>query len=817
MQGLRRDVVQAVRSLQRAPGFTAVALLTLALGIGANSAIFSVINGVLLRPLPYRDPGRLVFVWSSDAEGQPQTLTPGRFVDLRDQMTSITGMAGICQFAVTLTGGGDPESIDASSVSSNFFDLLGARPFLGDPFHGGTADDRAVVLSYGLWVRRFGADRAIVGRAITINGVSRRVAAVMPRDFTWPAITTVPGISAGPELWIPGAVKDIPRTPADSAAEDLSANRQLGILRAVARLAEGVTPEQAARDAALVARRLGAIYPATDQGRSAVVVPLRTQLFGPVTQPLVVLFGAVGFVLAMACANVASLLLGRATARRREIAIRIALGASRSRLVRQLLTESVLLSVVGGAAGLTLAVWLAPSIVRMDPNGVLRMTDAGLDWRVLAFTLGIAVLTGVAFGLAPAMQAARGVPQEDLKDGGARGGSAGPRARRTRDVLVAMEIAVALVLLVGAGLLLRSFSALSHVDTGIDTRNLLTFSIALPRDRVPGGGARAAFHAEVLRRIGAIPGVLRAGAAVTLPIGGDTFGSSYAVEGAPPAAPGREPNAGFQIVTPGYFAAIGMRVLDGRDFTDSDTAGAPAVVAVNDTFARRAWPGESPIGRRMRAGREAPWMTVVARVSDIRHGGPAAPPRAEFYQPLAQEPFSSMAYVVRAAGDPRRIVPLVRREVAALDPALPVARVATMHEHVERALSRPRFMSTLVGAFGALALALAVVGIYGVMSCSVEERARELAIRAALGAGRGAVVTLVVGKAAVLAAAGVGSGLIAAALLSRTLAGLLFGVAPLDAATFLAASLLLTAVATLAAAIPAARAARIDGTGALRD
>ena len=534
------------------------------------------------------------------------------------------------------------------------------------------------------------------------------------------------------------------------------------------------------------------------------------------TQPLVVLLGAVAFVLAMACANVASLLLGRATGRRREIAIRIALGASRSRLVQQLLTESVLLAIVGGAAGLALAGWLAPSIVRMDPNGVLRMAEGGVDWRVLGFTLAIAVLTGVAFGLVPALQAARGLPHEDLKDNGARSGSAGPRARRTRDALVTAEIAVALVLLVGAGLLLRSFTALSHVDTGIDTHNLLTFSIALPRGRVPAGAARAAFHAELLRRIETIPGVRRAGATVTLPIGGDTFGLSYAVEGAPPAEPGREPNAGFQIVTPGYFAAIGMRVLEGRDFTRSDTADAPAVVAVNETLARRAWPGVSPIGRRMRTGPDAPWMTVVGLVSDIRHGGPAVPPRPELYQPLAQEPFASMDYVVRGAGDSRQLVPLIRREVAALDPALPVAKLATMDEHVERALSSPRFLSTLVGAFGALALALAVVGIYGVMSCSVTERTRELAIRAALGASRGAVLRLVLYKAAILACAGVAIGALASFLLTRVLSGLLFGVAPDDGVTFGVAAGVLALVALAAAAVPAVRATRIDGAQVFR-
>ena len=813
---MRRDLAYATRSLLKAKAFSAVAVVTLTLGIGANSAIFSVINGVLLRPLPYRDSGRLVFVWSSGGTGQPQTLTPGRFVDFRDQMSSIASMAGICQFGMTLTGGGDPELIDASSVSSNFFDVLGARPLLGDPFHGGTADERAVVLSYGLWTRRFGADPAIIGRDITLNGRSRRVTAVMARDFGWPAITTLPSTGAGPELWIPGAVKDIPRTPADSATEDLSANRGLGILRAVARLRDGVTPAQAQQDADLVARRLATTYPASDQGHGAVVLPLRAQFFGPVTRPLFVLLGAVGFVLAIACANVASLLLGRATSRRREMAIRLALGASRTRLIQQLLTESVLLSLGGAVAGLALATWVSPWLVRLNPRGVLRLDETGVDARVLLFTLAVAVLTGVVFGLAPAMQAARGVPNEDLKDGGTRGGSAGPRARRTRDLLVAAEVGVALVLLVGAGLLLRSFNALSHVDNGIDTHNLLTFGISLPRDRVPTDAARAAFHAEILRRIEGLPGVVRAGAAVTLPIGGDDFSSLYGVEGAPAPPAGQEPSAGMQIVTPGYFAAIGMRVLEGRDFTQSDSAEAPPVVAVNETLARQAWPGVDPVGRRMRTDPDGPWLTVVALVNDMRHRGPSAAPRPEFYQPLAQQPFSSMAFVVRAAGDPGKLVPSIRREVASLDPALAVSKVATMDEHVERALSSPRFMSTLIAAFGALALALAIVGIYGVMSYAVTERTRELAIRSALGARRADVLALVVGKALALSAAGVAAGLLASVLLSRTLSGLLFGVGAIDAATLTGASVLLLVVAVLAAAVPAARAMRIDGSQVLR-
>ena len=813
---IRHDALYAMRSLAKTPGFTAVAVLTLALGIGANTAIFSVINSVLLRPLPYRDADRIVFVWTRTQNAARAPLSPARYLDFRDRMQSLTGLAGICQFSVRLTGGGDPEQIDASSVSSSFFDVLGARPLLGDPFHAATADARAVVLSYGLWVRRFGSDRGIVGREITINGTARRVAAVMAKDFSWPAVTALPNNGGGPELWIPGAGHDIPRTPTDSPTEDLSTNRGLGILRAVARLGDGVTVEQAQREADLISARLAAEYPRTDQGRGAAVVPLRSQFFGAVTRPLGVLLGAVAFVLAIAAANVASLLLGRGVSRRKEIAVRLALGASRARVVRQLLTESVVLALAGSVAGLLLAWWAERWLVALSPGGVLRLSETSIDPVVLGFSFLVAMVTGLVFGAVPAWQVSRTSPHEDLKNGGARG-SEGSRGGRTRDALVAFEVGIALVLLVGAGLLLRSFSALSSVDTGIDTRNLLTFAISAPGRGGPPA-QQSAFYDAVLSRIASLPGVTHVGAAVTLPIGGDDFSTQYIVEGQPVPAPGEEPSAGWQIVSRGYFEAIGMRIKAGRDFRPGDTPDAPGVALVNETLARQAWPGVDPVGRRMRLGRDAanPWLTVVGIVNDIRHRGPAVEPRPELYQPLTQQSFGGMAFVVRTTGNPMTVVPQVRAAVAGLSPGLPISAVATMDEHIERALSRPRFMSTLTAAFGALALALALVGIYGVMSYSVTQRAREIAIRMAVGARASDVVLMVVTKALALAGAGIVVGLAAAAWTTRVLSGLLFGVTATDAATYAIASAALLAVALLAGAVPALRATRIDGVTVLR-
>ena len=543
-----QDVSFALRSLRKTPGFAVIAIVTLALGVGANTAIFSVINSVLLRPLPYRDADRLVFVWATNGSSARGPLSPARFLDFRDGLGSVSTAAGICQFGVILTGGGPPEQLDASSVSSSFFDVLGARPLVGDVFHANTADDRAVVLSHGLWVRRFGSDPGIVGRDITINGARRQVVAVMRQDFGWPGVTG--GLTGGssPELWIPGAARDIPRTPADNPAENLSGDRNLGILRMVARLRDGVTLEQARREADVLAARLAEEYPDSDANRGAVIVPLREQFFGPVTRPLGVLLGAVGFVLAIACANVASLLLGRGTSRRREIAVRLALGATRARIVRQLLTEAVVLSIAGSVAGLWLASWAARVLVGLTPGGVLRLSDTHTDPVVLGFTLVVAIATGLVFGALPAWQVSRSSPNDDLRDGGARGSNA-TQGRRMRSVLVAVEIAVALMLLVGAGLLLRSFSALSAVDTGLDLRNLLTFTVAAPGGRTATPADQRAFYDQLLQGIESLPGVTRAGAAVTLPIGGDDFSTRYMIEGAPVPAPGREPSAGWQIVS----------------------------------------------------------------------------------------------------------------------------------------------------------------------------------------------------------------------------------------------------------------------------
>ncbi len=812
---LRQDAAYAIRGLSKSPGFSVVALLTLALGIGANTAIFAAVYGMLMRPLAYHDVERLVFVWSSRAASPREPLSPARLLDFRQQMTSLDAVAGISQIPLNLTGSGDPERLDASSVSSNFFDVLGVVPLLGETFHAGSADDRAVVLGYGLWVRRFGGDRSIVGRHITLNGSTRVVVAVMPGEFDWPMITAAPNSLNGPQLWIPGATGDVPRTPNDRPDQDLSSNRDVAYVRAVARLKAGVSLAQAQHEAEAIASRLGQIYPDTDGARGAVIVPLRTQFYGHLRQPLLILVGVVILVLAIACANVASLLLGRASVRRKEIAVRLALGASRGRIIRQFLIESIVLAAAGGVCGLLLAWWAQSALIGLDPAGLVRPGTTPLDRTVLAFTAALTLLTGVLSGLMPALQASAGSLTLDLHDGGTRS-SSGPRSNRSREALVTVQLAVALTLVVGAVLLLRSFSTLRQVDTGINTRNLLTFNLFLGGSRAQSQAKQAEFYDEALAAIRSLPDVTGAGAAVTLPIGGDDFSAAYVVDGRPVPPPGQRPSAGYQVVTPGYFGTMGIPILSGRDFAPGDTRTAMPVAIVNHTFAAHEWPGLDPIGRRIRTADDGPWLTIVGVAGDVRHRGPSAAPRPEFYQPHTQRSFSFMAFVVRTRTDPARSIPLIRAEISRLDPLQPISGVLTMEDHLARALSRPRVMFTLVAVFGALALTLSVVGIYGVMAYFVTQRSREIAIRMALGARAGAVVALIVSRTALLAGIGVSGGLVGAAMFARALSGLLFGVGSLDATTYVISAVLLGGAALAAGAIPAFRATRIDGIQALR-
>jgi putative ABC transport system permease protein len=579
-------------------------------------------------------------------------------------------------------------------------------------------------------------------------------------------------------------------------------------VRAIARLKDGVTIEQAQREADMIAARIGNAHPDTDGGRGASIVALRTQFYGPMQRTLLILVAAVTLVLAIACANVASLLLGRGTVRRKEIAIRLALGATRARVARQMLIESIALALAGGACGLVMAWWAQSSLIALGPPEFPGVSNARIDGWVLVFTTALSIATGVVFGVVPSVQVAGDSVTGDLHDGGARA-STSPRSTRTREALVTLQLAVSLVLLVGAILLIRSFSALVRVDTGIATHNLLTFNLFLSGPRAASATLQTAFYEQALERIRSLPDVAAAGAAVTLPIGGDDFSASYTIQGRA-VAPGHEPSAGYQVVTPGYFAATRIPIVAGRDFNTSDVHDSAPVVLINQTLAQREWPGQDPIGQHLRVGADGSWMTIVGVVGDVRHMGPATAPRPEFYQPYTQRSFSFMAFVVRTRHDPASVASSIRSEILQLDPAQPISNVASMAEHVDRALSRPRFMSTLIGAFGALALGLSIVGVYGVMAYSVTQRTREIAIRMALGARAASVIGMILSKTARLTILGLAIGVTGAIALSRVLSGLLFAVRPWDLPTFFAASLLLGAAALTAGAIPAIRATRID-------
>ena len=810
---LRQDIRYALRGLRRTPAFTALAVATLALGIGANAAIFSVVNAALLRPLPYHDGDRLVFLWNLH-NGQPETLGPGRMLDFWRQMTTVGEAAGISHISYTLTGSGDPERIDGSSVSSTFFDVLDARPLLGEPFHAHVADPSAVVLSYQLWKRRFGSDPSIVGRTITLNGRPRLVAAVMRADFFWPSINARAGARPGPELWVPGGPADVPRSAGSAEDTDMSGERNTGYLRMVARLKPGATVGQASAEAAAVGDRLSREHPG-DGGRSGVVIGIRDQFFGPVERPLFILSGVVAFVLAIACANVAGLLLGRGAARRRELALRRALGATRLRIVRQLLTEAAILSLTGAVAGLVLAWWGAGALARLAPADFIGTTSPAPDGRVLLFTLLASLICGLAFGAVPALQLSRDALSGALNEGSSR--TAGSRhGGRTRDVLVALEIAVAVVLLTGSALLIRSFHALTQVDVGLDTHNLLTFNVGLTGDRAATQGRQVQFYEALQDRLSRVPGVRAVGAAVTLPIGGDDFGTSYLVEGRAPASEGDRPHAGYQVVAPGYFAAMGIPLRSGRDVRRADTPSSEGVVLVNEALAREAWPGQDPIGRRLRFNPTEPWLRVVGLVGDIRHMGPAQPPRPEVYQADSQRSFSFMAFVVRTESDPEAVVPALRRAAAELDPTLPLAGLKTMDEHLERALAKPKFFSSLVTAFGMLAVTLAVVGVYAMMAWSVSERRQEIAIRMALGARTRALVAAIAVKALVLASIGIALGLLGARAAGGILRGMLYGIAPTDPAAYAATAAAIVMVTAAACWLPARRALRVDPIAALR-
>ena len=811
MRALLQDVRYALRTLSKQPGFTLVAVVTLALGIGANTAIFSVIDAALLRALPYRAPGRLVHLWetkrSRDFE-QREASYPD-FLDWRAQGSEVfEGLAGYTPRPFTLADAGEATRTRGAAVTANFFDLLGVNAAAGRAFvagEDGLGAKRVAVISHGLWRRRFGGARSAVGREVALDGQAYTVVGVLPADFHFAPLGDA-------EVWTPLA-----------PTSDVAARRYQHWLKVFGRLKDGVTLAGAGAHLSTIASRIERDDPGAHAGVGLRAVELQEEFVGPVRPVLFVLLGAVGFVLLIACTNVANLLLARSAGRRKEVAVRVALGASRWRVVRQLLTESVLLALAGGAGGLVLALWGVDVLVALIPAAQLAqmpyLQSLSLDRDVLLFACGLSLLTGVLFGLTPALSASRTDLQGALKEGG-RGGTGSRGGRRLRDLLVVAEVALALVLLVGAGLLMKSLVTMLRVDPGFDTRGLLTMRVALPPARYHEEGKATRFYEEVLRRVAAVPGVRGAALTSNLPLAGDGgTGTPQVVGRQTPASDLTE--AHLRTVSANYFEVLGIPLVRGRAFGERDDVKAPPVLLVNQTYAERVFPGEDPVGRRATFKFTGDMQfEIVGVVGDEKVTSLDARTTPVVYFHSRQDSyFDSAALVARTdAADPLALASAVRDEVRALDPEVPVFAVQTLEQMVagSRAAFMRRYPAYLTGVFACVALLLALVGIYGVVSYSVAQRTHELAVRVALGARTRDVLRLVLGHGLLLALVGIALGALGALALTRLISGLLFGVSAADPGVYLVVALLLAAVALLACLVPARRATKVDPMVALR-
>jgi putative ABC transport system permease protein len=809
MRTLLQDLRFGLRLLLKSPGFAAVAVLALALGVAANTAIFSVVNAVLIRPLPYRDPSRLVMVWEHNRirDRRQNVISPANFIDWQEQSDVFEEMAAYNDWHANLTGGGEPVEVPVQYTTPNLFRVLGARPVLGRDF---TPDDvrpdapAVVVLSHGLWQRRFGGDAGVVGQVVTLNGSPAEVVGVMPAGFQW--FVRKSSFSGKPaELWSPFGLTAEHRV------------RRGRYMSAVARLKDGITAERAQAELSHVAARLEQQHPDFNTGWGVEVTPLREQFAGQIRPALWVLLAAVGFLLLIACANVANLLLARAAARRKEVAIRAALGASRWRVVRQFLTESVLLALAGGGLGLLLAWWGVELLVAMAPRDLVDVGSVGLDLPVLGFTLGVSLLTAVFFGVAPALEAARLDANESLKEG-AKGSTGGRRSRRLRATFVVSEVALALMLLVGAGLAVKSFVRLASVSPGFDPDGLLTMRVELPRRKYSDGRQAMQFYRQALERIAGLPGVESVGAVSFLPFGGPASATDFTVEGRPAPRPGEEPSTEVRVIDENYFRAMRIPVLRGRGFSPQEAAEERRVAVISESLAKKYFPGEDPLGKRIRVvmKRDPPLTEIVGVVADVKLHALDEEPRPTVYWPLAELPANFTSLVVRAKGDPLALAAPVRKEIQAIDAEQPVADVRTMNQLLAESVGRARFSAFLLGVFACVAVALAVVGLYAVMSYAVAQRTHEIGIRVALGARGRDILGLVVRQGLGLALAGAALGLAGAFALTRLMRTLLYEVSTTDPATYVSLSALLLVVTLLACLVPAWRATKVDPMVALR-
>ena len=801
----RTDLRHALRTLAQRPVVTALAVFTLALAIGATTAMFSVVDAVLLRPLPYPDAGRLVALWEKDRDGLTTNTSFATLADVRERSRTLAGTAAMSYWNPTLTGPGTPERLEALRVSHEFFEVLGVRPAIGRDFR--PEEDRpdtrrVVLLSHGLWQRRFASDPTVVGTTIPLNGVPHLVAGVLPREFESVFSTNV---YKPAEIWAPlGYDASLPW-----------ACRTCRHLRAVARVKPGASLEAARAEPDTISAALVQDHPQDYPAAGMILRPLVDDIVGPVRASFWVLMGAVTLVLLIACANVASLLLGRARERQREIAIRRALGAGRGRIVLQLILESFLLALAGGVLGVLFADWGVAALVAQSPPNIPRLGNAGVDLRVLLVALGVSTVASLTFGLAPALLGSRLDVMASLKAGAAEALSS--EKRGMHGMLLAADVAMALVLLIGTGLLVGSVERLLAVDAGFDQRGLLTAEISVSGPAYKEDPAYLRFYERVLGRVQAIPGVRGAALVSQLPLGGNLDGHGMHIEDRPSDNPANDPDALRYAVSSDYFRVMGIPLRGGRRFDEHDREGAPAVVVINETFARRVRAGEDPLGRRIRmGGDDSPMRTVVGMVGDVRHAGLDAPPAMQVYLPQAQWVDSDMILVLRAFVDPGRLAAAVRQGVWAVDPEQPVSYPATMDGVRAVSMARRRFALTLLSAFGGIALVLTLAGLYGVLSHSVVQRTREIGVRLALGARGRQVMALVLADAFRMVGAGLLAGTVLAAGSTHLLSGLLFGITPIDPATFLLVPSALALCALFAAYGPARRATLVDPLVALR-
>jgi putative ABC transport system permease protein len=814
MTTLLQDLRYGLRMLLKNPGVSAVAVLTLALGIGANTALFSVVNTVLLRPLPYREPDRLVSLWANVPEHGRWRATPANFVDWKKQNTTFADMSAYGASTMTLTGDGEPEQLLGTRASAGYFSVVGMEPALGRSFSAEEYEpgkNQAVILGHSLWQRRFGARTDVVGKSITLNDASYTVVGVMPNGIypSWP--TTTGEISFNPEqqqFWVPMAF-----------TAEWASLRSAHVLGVIGRLKPGVTLDQAQADMTTIAARLAQEYP-VNKDEGVVVSAFMEEVVGDVRPALLMLLAAVALVLLIACANIAGLLLAQHAARRREIAIRGALGAGRARLLRQLLLEGVLLSLLGTVAGFVIGRFGVDLILKLIPQQIPRLDQIGLDWRVFGFTLALAFVTCLVFGLVPAWQASKADLHGALEHTG-RGST--PARQRFRQLLVVFQVSMAVMLVIGAGLLIKSFWQLLRVDPGFKAERVLALGLTLPYSKYQEPQQINGFYNQLVERVAVVPGVQAATISYDNPLESN-WTDAFAIEGRPEPRPGEGLSANFNPVGPDYFNTVGAQLIGGRTFTTQDDPDHPGVAIVNEAFARQFFPNEQVIGQRLKPSPPARiWRNqrltsfeIVGVVRNLKSSGLTAETDPAYYIPASQAPLQDMTVLVRTAGDPEAIVPALRQAVWSIDPSQPIATVKTMDQIVADSIAQPRLNMTLMAMFGGLALILAAVGIYGLLSFAVTQRTQEMGIRMALGAQVGDVLGLVLKQGMALALIGEAIGLAGAFALTRLIRGLLFGVTPTDVTIFIAVTGVLTAIALLACYLPARRATKVDPLKALR-